>query len=301
MRCPLAPVCGAARLRIAYGICLPRDQEEVNAFVRWPTTRSRACSQPPQHPLPQVRRAALRGDGARQGSRQLPQARREPARRHGRSARTSGSFRCRGGPRMRRLSPLKTATSSSVRGWVDIVLVCRVCRADALRATGRPPGEKACVAAEHDLDRGDVTVDSMLLKPGVGPGGGGPEGIDFPVSGRRVRSAAPSRSRAGPRCSRPCARSDASRPCPRRATVTGPTVPSRALSSPEYHGLSRSWTSWSLQPRSLSDRTHRAWRIGASRAGLHRRRPRREAAADDGAPGSRLPGDRRRQPGLPRR
>ena len=41
----------------------------------------------PQHPLPQVRRAALRRDGARQGPRELPAPRREPQGRDGRPAR----------------------------------------------------------------------------------------------------------------------------------------------------------------------------------------------------------------------
>ena len=48
----------------------------------------------PQHPLPQVRRAALRRDGPRQGPHRLPAAGREPARRHGLPARA--------GPRARR-------------------------------------------------------------------------------------------------------------------------------------------------------------------------------------------------------
>ncbi|HET6477143.1 MAG TPA: ATP-binding protein [Thermoleophilia bacterium] len=105
---------------------------------------------------------------------------------------------------------------------------------------------------------GDVTVDWMFKNPG-----GDPEGVDFPeIWGAGFECGA---------CAQPGGAamltklvSELTRSNPALAStceVTGPTVSPRALSSPHYRGLDRTWTSWSLHPSSLSNRSRLAWRI----------------------------------------
>ena len=93
---------------------------------------------------------------------------------------------------------------------------------------------------------GDVTVDWVFMNPG-----GGFECGSFAQPGGAAMLAAPVRelTRSDPALGGAC-------------KVTEPTVSPRALSSPGYRGLDRTWTSWSLPPRGLSDRSRYTCRSG---------------------------------------
>jgi hypothetical protein len=105
---------------------------------------------------------------------------------------------------------------------------------------------------------GDVTVDWMFMNPG-----GGPEGVDFPeIWGSGFECGAFAQPGGAAMLAALVCELTRSDPALHGACeVTKPTVSPRALSSPGYRGLDRTWTSWSLHPRGLSDRSRYAWRI----------------------------------------
>ena len=105
---------------------------------------------------------------------------------------------------------------------------------------------------------GDVTVDWMFMHPG-----GGPEGVDFPeIWGAGFECGAFAQP-GGAAMLAALVRELTYRDPALSGTceVTGPAVSPRALSSPGYRALDRTWTSWSLHPRSPSEPSRYAWRI----------------------------------------